>query len=521
MSIINHRVRTSKPDHPVDIDWNSPLSDGLELFWYALGDGTYVTLSRADPVIAGSVDIAMTNTDGEAAIFTGSGNIRIPITPNLDQSNDFGYACGYVYDGGTPSSWARLWGRTANDGASPYFNWDVELWPGGVADTFKFGIYDGGFNELQVTYPVALPVGEHVILGRVHGSIFYGSINDFELSKAATSPSPYLTGNNDVYLGGSGLAKYANISGGVQWGAFWSRAPSDEIAYQIRHNIWQILEPDGLEICKYKFLVSTPVLNTFSMTYEALSDINTSTIMGLESLKSIIQSFIPLIESLSLVSDDVQVNHEFIQRLSSQLTGSYESLVNISQKSAENYESLFPVKAESNLSIELNQEIFVQSGVNYESLGFASITASHLIAFETAGYLQAIDVIGLESKKSITKTEALFHESLMSVSEEIKIELESISFIQMYATGKIEVIGNITSADSLNIEGLMGIAGSAVLTDESLIAIANAVQIPFEDFHGISVNVILNVVDKTAYFSIQVDNEVMFTTILDKTVTFH
>lgn len=234
-----------KPTCPVEIDWDNPLTENLEFFTLLLGGGTHAELTRGAIQNNGTHETIVT-IKGIAVKYTGSGNTQISAYPELDPSTDCAFACCYNYNGGTPSSFSRPFGRTANNGASdPFINWDFELWPLGVADRIAIQIFESGsiFRTVNIDVSGGLSVGHHTLIGNQANNVLTGHV-DNQSGTVSSSPSgPNLTGGNDIYFGGFSPSGFQNISGSVLWGAFWSKSLNEAKIRELINNPYQLLKP--------------------------------------------------------------------------------------------------------------------------------------------------------------------------------------------------------------------------------------------------------------------------------------
>ncbi len=339
---------------------------------------------------------------------------------------------------------------------------------------------------------------------------------DGEISQQKTLTTGSITAGHiaSTFFGGYSLkGEYTHIR--VSKGTTYT----DNMIRDLHADLYQVLKH-----VEYNYLSASSLIlvsNTFSFQHEVLGVVSKTNNVSHEAMQSVNAPHTLNIESLQRVAQAQQIQIESLQNILQVFSVMHESLASVSNIFQCQIESLQSLLKIVQVEYESLQSVSQTRTIQIESLGSAAVSATHVMQIESSGYVQAVSTHEYEANQGVSNRHTLNHEALQAISNGFVIHIESIGYVQATTTNQIEAIGYVINAGSISFESLQGIAGSATLSHEALQYIANTLQIPFESLQGASVNVILNVVDKTAYFTIQLDKEIQFSKVLDKTITFH
>lgn len=251
----------------------------------------------------------------------------------------------------------------------------------------------------------------------------------------------------------------------------------------------------------------TPVSKTLIANIEALAGISVGRTFNFESLQLLQQAFTGNIEALKETGQTTPVNIESLMRVGQVIPLNLEALKGIEQTYVGGIEALKGIAHISPVNIEALGRIDQTAIINIEARGFALITATA--------------VIPVESLQQVTRTPEISVEALQAISQGVSVQIESLGYIQRTGSGNIEALAFISHDATANLESLKAIAGTATLSFEALKTIAKVAQVPIEALQGATVNVIVDVVERTAYFSITLARDITFNKTVAKEATFN
>lgn len=265
-------------------------------------------------------------------------------------------------------------------------------------------------------------------------------------------------------------------------------------------------------------LASALISKAFINEIESQGNVTSVSINNIENSFYVNNLINSQIESLQQIYFASQLSLEFLQFIVSNMSQAMESLASINYLYQVVIESSQIISASSKSNIESLKSIIKSQKNNIESLGFASVSAQYIINYENEGYIAQNIVDYIESMQAVNAAHVLYCESLQSLSSGFVIDFDSIGYVSRSIDGIIECIGTVSSPILTDFESLKYLSGSAQLSIEALTIISTVLQIPIEVLQGANVNIILNIVDKTAYFSMQFDKEMVFSKTVDKTI---
>lgn len=245
--------------------------------------------------------------------------------------------------------------------------------------------------------------------------------------------------------------------------------------------------------------VLLPVTNSITESIESLQRLAASTSASLETKTIATMVYNLTIESLTNPAHLSSVNLDILANAAGTRTQGLESLGRLLITVTDTIESLAMLAASCAARMESLNLLSVSRALNIESLGQATVAVTAIIPIEARGNLYVPAAANIENRQGLTRSIIIGIESLFSVSKNIN--------------GTVEILAGISLQKSINIESLaatIAVAGSAVLSVECLRKISELTQIPIEALRASGINVIVNVVERTAYFQICHDATAQF-----------
>lgn len=369
------------------------------------------------------------------------------------------------------------------------------------------------------------------------------------IGSSTTQPLSIDLSNNGAVCFGvrSDLSIGEGVSGEFYVGGVWNRALNvDEVALLSRNmlaplnkrRLWSVANniPTFTSDIQPEIESLAAVSASNTMSFESLGSVFTSnSILSVESLQTLQNIFTTHIESLTEIDLVQGFNIESLSAIAAQPSLTIESLTSVSAGRSAAIESLSSVTHSDAVSIEnlqavqkyiLQQYEALRSlqhdtPLMFEALGDAGFTAQAIIAFESLGDVSSTQSISVESLQHLSASQTTVFESLVSFNAEFYIQVEGLLNVQKVSDFQVEALVSISADQFGQFESLAAVSGTATLSIETLRAIAHAANIPFEALQAEGVNVIVDVVTKTAYFSLTVEHTATFNPIVTKIVTFH
>jgi hypothetical protein len=249
---------------------------------------------------------------------------------------------------------------------------------------------------------------------------------------------------------------------------------------------------------------------TAALLFEALIFLAAERTANLESPAGVAQTPAPPLEALAGVSQPANawlealgwaaaargISLEALQQLAPSRAALLESLAFVAQARAGNAEALLGVAA--------------GRAVNLESLGELLISMTAAIPLEALSDTGAPRILSLETLAPAARTAALTIEALTHVAQPRAGQFEAVALVRFAPAPNLEGLAAASGGLLSNLEGLAAVSGTAVLPLEVLQAIARATGIPFEAMQGGIVNIVVNVVERIAYFQVTLPTEARF-----------
>lgn len=377
-------------------------------------------------------------------------------------------------------------------------------------------------------------------------------INGVSQGTSTTNITSNISNLDTVGLGCAykvGTGAYKNHVGKLRLVLYWSnRALTQDELIELQSDPFQIIEP----IHEYAFFSVSggiPISKVFQIHHESNAGLNALHVTAMETTKSLAKTMVIPIEASGYIAGAHQVKMEWLSSL--QLANQFllESLTGLQAQSTHPLESagsitktavLFmegrqSLSAQTNhvieslvslaksfsMNLEQLQIVAIVNSHHIEALGSAALSSISQVEMESMGYLQAGHSPGIESLQPAQASHVSLIESLAGIQKQISMKIESIGMVSVSSQAQIEVIAHVSGIHSMEIEHLSSISGTSILSNEALQSISSVTGIPIESLLGTGVNVIVNVVKKTALFTLALDRDAVFSKTLNKEVTFH
>lgn len=145
---------------------------------------------------------------------------------------------------------------------------------------------------------------------------------------------------------------------------------------------------------------------------------------------------------------------------------------------------------------------------NIESQAATSIQA--LFHVESPTLTSATATANAEALTPTTATATANAEALATLSTGVTLLAEALQYVRYDGALSIEVLTTINVSQLAHVESLQFVAGTATLSIDMLQAIALAINIPIEALQIAGVNVIMDMVNRTAWFNVTLSKHVNF-----------
>lgn len=497
-----------KPEYLLEIDPGHPLARGL--LWYAIDQGDVTRLltnkSAAAPTFLGTQPPYNTGPLGRGYHYATTGTQRWATADAVRPVGERSWACG-VYRTGAVAGNSRPFNRTANNGNSaPYMNYNFEVNKSSNPEILNANTFTTGSSFISTPNHTGLTANApHTLLAtaKVGGEfiLYFDGLRRTAISAGANLGS-YNTGDAMLIGGSSDTSAVASPwIGYVPWAGVWGR---ELVAYEGRQ----------LHMDPYCFLrrvrhylyfpVSgeTAVARAMQMQTEslyALAQARTGAIEALmataathggnsESLSSASVAHAAMIESLYAAAGAHGANAEALQALAQVRGGGIEALQPATQARGANIESLAGVQRANQTPLE--------------ALGFVEVAATHVLSIEAAGAVTGARAGGIEALQALAAGHTHTGEALTGVAPAFTLAIESLGHVARTGAHSLEALASVAFVGTTPAEALLAVSGAGVVSYEVLAHIARAAQIPIEAMLGADVNVIVNVVERVAYFQI-------------------
>jgi hypothetical protein len=239
---------------------------------------------------------------------------------------------------------------------------------------------------------------------------------------------------------------------------------------------------------------------------EALASLSQGRLVSFEALSSIEQGRVLAFEALASVAQERATNLEALATIAQGRGANLEALASITQARAGNLEALAPVAQNRGANLEALGGVAQPRTINFEAKGDVAVSVLAVIPFEANADARIARVLGLEGLATAQRSTTLSIEALLSVA--------------LTPGGNIEALATIAAPRGAGIEALTALAGTATLPLEALQAIARAAGVPFEAMQGAVVAVIVNIIERTALFQIQLSETARYGRQQDETGRF-
>ena len=260
----------------------------------------------------------------------------------------------------------------------------------------------------------------------------------------------------------------------------------------------------------------TAVARTIQMPLEALRPVAQARPGNIESLAGISAVRSAMIESLYTAARAAGANIETLQSLAQACGANIESLYATASATGAPLESLQSLAQGSGGAIEALQAAAQARGAPLESLadarrenqtpiealGFVEVAATHSVNLEAAGAVTGAHAGGIEALQALAGGNTHTAESLAGVAPTFTLAIESLAHVARTGAHSIEALASVAFVGTTPVESLLAVAGAGMVSFEALARIARAAQIPIEAILGADVNVIVNVVERVAYFQV-------------------
>lgn len=263
----------------------------------------------------------------------------------------------------------------------------------------------------------------------------------------------------------------------------------------------------------------TPVSKSSTVSHESLQAAQAGAALQFEAKGVVSRVADAQIESLLRVASSMQLQWEAAQEVTGARVAQLEAGTSVANQSQAHLEGLGGLSAGRSVPFESSAAVAAQTLARIESLGFASVVAQAVVPMESRGWVSAASSAGIEVLQRAARAQAAVFESLQGVQSQILVELESLAGVFVDAVGHIEAIGRVSAQHLAQLENLTAVAGEAVLPIEALRTIAAMTGVPIEALQGASVNVVVDVVERVAYFALNVERDAQFADVVAREVT--
>lgn len=182
------------------------------------------------------------------------------------------------------------------------------------------------------------------------------------------------------------------------------------------------------------------------------------------------------------------------------------------------HEAMQSIQAPQQVGVESLTSLSQTRTTQYECNGSAVITVSYVVPIEQAGYTVNPHGTNLEALQSRAVTRTIAIEAQHATIKPLTLQFESVGFAQRTGQAKLECAGNITAESVAAFENLQNIGGAATLSIEVLQTIAQQTGVSIEAIRGGTVNALVNIIERTVYFSLQIDRNAQVADYVDKTI---
>jgi len=254
---------------------------------------------------------------------------------------------------------------------------------------------------------------------------------------------------------------------------------------------------------------------------ESQASINRAQSAGIESLLSANRSISVDIELNKTIAQTIGVLLEFLstssfaatQRLTvenSQFTSvlsehAIEANNTIEQLLAIDNECLSGILAISRQHWDQLQATQRPLQSNIETTGAAAIGALLVMAAEQRGHIAQPAPVAIEENQQVTNIMRPNAESLQLINAPLSIAFEQFAYVQTTLHGSIEAVAYVQLTTPFDLESLSVITATVDVNIEALRMIATAANVPLEALQGATANVIIDVIERTAYFTFDIN----------------
>ncbi len=145
---------------------------------------------------------------------------------------------------------------------------------------------------------------------------------------------------------------------------------------------------------------------------------------------------------------------------------------------------------------------------NIESQAITSIQT--LFHVESPTLTSATATANAEALTPTTATATANAEALAMLSTGVTLQAEALLHVRYDGALSIEVTATISKSSITHVEALQSVTGTATLSAEMVQAIARAMSIPVEALQVGSVNVVVNLINRTALFQVLLNKKIEF-----------
>jgi hypothetical protein len=230
---------TSQPSAGTPIDWTHPLAAGLVFAFN--GNGNYDAAGGRTPTVTGTVSGSTPGAKGISPNFTGSGSLNFGNDAALQPPTAITWGC-WCRRTGTNTTYARPFGKTHNNGASPYLDYD-----------FEFNVSGGNQNTVNIgvrgpwTLPITLADSTvpNFLIGMNSSAGFLAYVNGQQVNSTSGKALSYdTTSTGDLLVSGSSALSGTSsaFNGEVYFACVYNRVLTDAEILSLSTNPWQIFE---------------------------------------------------------------------------------------------------------------------------------------------------------------------------------------------------------------------------------------------------------------------------------------